>query len=66
MLVADMVRAGSDFPGGGCRSWFFSGHWYHNPPTGGNIGYNDGSVVWKNFGDMTKSYSWDSVVYYYW
>jgi prepilin-type N-terminal cleavage/methylation domain-containing protein len=66
LLVADMIRAGSDFPGTTYRSWFFSGHWYHNRPTGGNFGYNDGSVVWKNFSDLSKSYNWDSVVYYYW
>ncbi|HEY1685616.1 MAG TPA: type II secretion system protein [Tepidisphaeraceae bacterium] len=66
MLVTDIVRAGADFPGTSYHFWEFTGHWKQNRPGGGNMGYNDGSVVWKQYTDMKLSYAWNQVVYYYW
>jgi prepilin-type N-terminal cleavage/methylation domain-containing protein len=67
MMIVDMVRVGTDFPfPGTAKNLWFSGHWARGKVDGGNIGYTDGSVVWKNYSDMKRSYAWDAVVSYYW
>jgi prepilin-type N-terminal cleavage/methylation domain-containing protein len=74
MLLADIVRRGPDFPvNSGVNGWWFTGHWKAGTPQGGNIGYTDGSVVWKPYSNMTEipavrttgMYTW-SIVHMWW